>query len=381
MTAKIRMRNQKLLLFSLLIAAIMIAGPLLAFADHGGFHLIECATHYNATGEKVPGMLSPVADNSLCSICDLLKLLEKAFNFIWKFLTVPIATVMLLYGGFLMVLPSFTGNTNQATKGRKVLLNTVIGIAIVFFAWIGVDSILKIMAGGGNYWDNITSVQLGPWNEMKCDEEAARIRTIDGPVDVIPVEFACPSGVTTRIVDGAEMCDPINQRAAVTRGSIVGSGSGQCSPSNIQNLNNNVVLRTALENAATQTGVDIKLLKAMALIESSGNPNAVSPKGACGLVQVLPSTARQSCDWLKNPQNGALAGAQYIRQVQNSPQIQRLGGNQKYILMKYNATFQALEPSNDCPGMVKGECPINPGGFAETQQYIPKVQNCLASLP
>jgi hypothetical protein len=51
------------------------------------------------------------------------------------------------------------------------------------------------------------------------------------------------------------------------------------------------VLQPLLREAAAATGVDVELLKALIAVESGFDANAVSPKGAVGLMQVMPATA------------------------------------------------------------------------------------------
>jgi len=46
-----------------------------------------------------------------------------------------------------------------------------------------------------------------------------------------------------------------------------------------------------LREASRQTGVDMELLKAVIAVESGFNPKAVSPRGAIGLMQLMPDTA------------------------------------------------------------------------------------------
>jgi soluble lytic murein transglycosylase-like protein len=51
------------------------------------------------------------------------------------------------------------------------------------------------------------------------------------------------------------------------------------------------VLQPVLREAAAAHGVDIELLKALIAVESGFDPKAVSPKGALGLMQMMPATA------------------------------------------------------------------------------------------
>jgi soluble lytic murein transglycosylase-like protein len=50
-------------------------------------------------------------------------------------------------------------------------------------------------------------------------------------------------------------------------------------------------LETAVQETATRHGVDPTLLRSVVATESSGRAGAVSPKGAMGLMQLMPATA------------------------------------------------------------------------------------------
>ena len=70
--------------------------------------------------------------------------------------------------------------------------------------------------------------------------------------------------------------------------------------------------------------------------ESGGNPNAVSPKGARGLMQVMPATARDPGFGIR-PSNGSKAddirvGREYLAKMQ-----QRYGGDMAKVWAAYNA--------------------------------------------
>jgi soluble lytic murein transglycosylase len=80
-------------------------------------------------------------------------------------------------------------------------------------------------------------------------------------------------------------------------------------------------------------GIDPRLVKAVMIAESRGNPNAVSRKGAQGLMQIMPDTAR-SLD-LKHPldpSENIEAGTIYLKQLHK-----RFTGNMELILAAYNA--------------------------------------------
>jgi len=89
-------------------------------------------------------------------------------------------------------------------------------------------------------------------------------------------------------------------------------------------------------------GIDPRLVKAVMIAESRGNPNAVSRKGAQGLMQIMPDTAR-SLD-LKHPfdpSENIEAGAIYLKQL-----YKRFTGNTDLILAAYNAGPGRVTESN-----------------------------------
>ena len=89
-------------------------------------------------------------------------------------------------------------------------------------------------------------------------------------------------------------------------------------------------------------GIDPRLVKAVMIAESRGNPNAVSRKGAQGLMQIMPDTAR-SLD-LKHPfdpSENIEAGAIYLKQL-----YKRFTGNTELILAAYNAGPRKVTESN-----------------------------------
>lgn len=111
--------------------------------------------------------------------------------------------------------------------------------------------------------------------------------------------------------------------------------------------------------AARAHSLDPALIKAVIAAESAGVMDAVSPKGAIGLMQLMPGTA---ADLLisnpRNPHYNIWGGAQYLKQMLN-----RFNGNVTLALAAYNAGPATVEKAAGVPSI------------PETQEYIRRVMN------
>ena len=115
--------------------------------------------------------------------------------------------------------------------------------------------------------------------------------------------------------------------------------------------------------AGAKYGVSAKLLAAVAKVESGYNPNAVSPAGAQGLMQLMPGTAKglgvhDSFDPAQAIDGAAKLLARNLKEFKSVP----------LALAAYNAGGGAVHKYGGIPP------------FAETQAYVPKVQKALANL-
>jgi soluble lytic murein transglycosylase-like protein len=116
---------------------------------------------------------------------------------------------------------------------------------------------------------------------------------------------------------------------------------------------------SAIEQAAARHNVDPNLVRAVVKVESNFNPNAVSRKGAMGLMQLMPATARQLN--VKNPfdpEQNVDAGVRHLKRL-----LESYGGDVKLTLAAYNAGAGAVARSSGVPH------------YAETENYVRRITN------
>jgi len=117
-----------------------------------------------------------------------------------------------------------------------------------------------------------------------------------------------------------------------------------------------------IDRAARRYGANpefVRLVHTVASVESGYRPEAVSPKGAVGLMQLMPSTGRDLDANPLDPEQNADAGARYLRD----------------LLLKYKDNpYQlrmALAAYNAGPGAVDRHRGVPP--YPETMQYVERV--------
>ena len=123
---------------------------------------------------------------------------------------------------------------------------------------------------------------------------------------------------------------------------------------------NYINYRSLIEEIAEQTQVDPALLHAIIQAESSYNPHARSRRGAVGLMQLMPATARRfGAKNLTDPTANVYAGARYLRYL-----LEIFDNNKKLALAGYNAGEYAVKRyGNKIPP------------YRQTQKYVNKVMS------
>jgi len=114
-----------------------------------------------------------------------------------------------------------------------------------------------------------------------------------------------------------------------------------------------------VRDAAARHKVDPALVKAVISTESGWNPQAVSRKGAVGLMQLIPGTAQRfGVGNPFDPAQNVEGGTTYLKAL-----LDRYNGDLSKTLAAYNAGEHAVDASRGVPA------------YLETQRYVQKVQN------
>lgn len=117
-------------------------------------------------------------------------------------------------------------------------------------------------------------------------------------------------------------------------------------------------LAQAINAAASTYHLPAAFITAVMLQESGGNPGARSPKGAMGLMQLIPATAARygvSNPW--SPRQSLMGGAAYLAHL-----VREFNGSPTLVLAGYNAGGQAVRNAG---------YRIPP--YEQTQRYVPAV--------
>ncbi|MSV35365.1 MAG: lytic transglycosylase domain-containing protein [Bryobacterales bacterium] len=114
--------------------------------------------------------------------------------------------------------------------------------------------------------------------------------------------------------------------------------------------------RTLIQEAAVRTGLPLALVESVARVESGLRPEAVSSKGALGVMQLMPATAKALDADPRDPAQNIDAGARLLREL-----LIKYDGDVVKALSAYNAGAGAVDRYRGMPP------------YAETRSYVDKV--------
>jgi soluble lytic murein transglycosylase-like protein len=183
-----------------------------------------------------------------------------------------------------------------------------------------------------------------------------------------PVRPATPSALrSARAVAGEvsnyiESRPPLDSTAARVKGELA-----QQDPNYSRAAGNRLVTAAEIDryinDAAARHHVDPNLVRALVKVESNFNPRAVSKKGAMGLMQLMPATARMYD--LRNPFDAAQnldAGVRHLKGL-----LKNFRGDVSLSLAAYNAGQGAVERNGGIPP------------YTETRNYVTRITNLMGT--
>ncbi|MFH1653795.1 MAG: pilin, partial [Pseudomonadota bacterium] len=115
---------------------------------------------------KVPTQENPDAHDytQSCTRCDLFKLFKNIIDFVLVGLMPPIAAILFVWGGFLIL--ASAGNTEWVAQGKTIFWNTFMGVVIISASWLITNTIIKSLAE-----ESITNPDV-PWYQFECKTTA-----------------------------------------------------------------------------------------------------------------------------------------------------------------------------------------------------------------
>jgi hypothetical protein len=150
-------------------------GPSYYTCQKAGIKCLTCS-------EELQGGLVPCGRNcddpctaececAPCTLCHLFVLFKRIIDFLAKDVLFPLAVLMIVIGGVMFL--TAAGDPGRIGTAKKILTSVVIGLVIIFLAWLIVDTIIMFITNSGSPFRN--------WKDINCPlpEEAAGSCTSD----------------------------------------------------------------------------------------------------------------------------------------------------------------------------------------------------------
>lgn len=129
---------------------MVVFAPFAAFADHGG--LVPC-------GISAENTRASDAEKAPCTLCHIFVLAEKIIDFLMWTAAPVLAVLGFTWGGFKILVSG--ANPGLRSDGIRIMKTVIVGLLIVFGAWIIVNELLQFFANRGHF-------DPRPWTTIQC---------------------------------------------------------------------------------------------------------------------------------------------------------------------------------------------------------------------
>ena len=202
----------------------------------------------------------------------------------------------------------------------------------------------------------------------------AQVREVQARISAIQEQFGMPGGVLgmdfqkkldkelqkAQGAGGAEKAGRVEKGAAAAKATIAAKADASAEASHAAaseaaeaSQPADEPLDALVREAAAKSGVDPKLISAVAEVESGGDQSTVSGAGAVGVMQLMPETAASLGVDPYDEKENVEGGAKYIREI-----LDAFGGDVSKAIAAYNAGPQAIREYGGVPP------------YRETQDYV-----------
>lgn len=159
------------------------------------------------------------ANPTECTRCDLFKLFKNIIDFVLYGLMPPVAAILFVWGGFLILMGG--ANPGLISKGKEIFWNTFMGVLILSSSWLITNTIIKSLAN-----ESVTNPNV-PWYQFECRE------TTGGPPGGQP-KYACQGTQCVASTTGtyneptcSNDCQAAPGTITITTGSLPNAVQGQ----------------------------------------------------------------------------------------------------------------------------------------------------------
>ena len=169
-----------------------------------------------------------------CTLCHLFVLFKRIVDFLTLNIIFPLAVLMIVVGGAMFLTAG--GDPGRIGGAKKILTATVIGLAIIFLAWLIVDTVITFLTPAGSPFQNWSTINCPVCGDGNCDSgETSENCPADcgaPPPPPPPPPAECPNG-TCNVAGGECTTCPADCNVAACCGNglcdvAVGETNGNC---------------------------------------------------------------------------------------------------------------------------------------------------------